>query len=138
MTNDPPLTLIIFGGTGDLTARKLVPSLYRVDRKKRLPDELRVVGVARSPLGNDAYRQKLRDGLREFLPREYDAAAWDAFARRVFYVAGDATTPGGLDHLAGWFKENEGSAGGRRLYYLAVSPDLYPKIVAGLGEAGMN
>ncbi len=138
MTNDSSLTVVIFGASGDLTARKLIPSLYRLDRKKRLPDELRIVGVARSPFADDAYRQKLRDALREFLPREYDDGAWGAFARRLFYVAGDATTRGGLDHLKAWLQQHEGAGGGRRLYYLAVSPDLYPKIVAGLGEEGLS
>ncbi len=131
------LTLIIFGASGDLTARKLIPSLYRLDRKGRLPAELRVVGVARSPFADDAYRDKLRGALQQFEPKEYDAAAWDAFARRVHYVAGDATTQGGLDHLKGWLAENAGADGGRQLYYLAVSPDLYPKIITGLGEAGL-
>jgi glucose-6-phosphate 1-dehydrogenase len=132
-----PLTLVIFGASGDLTARKLIPSLYRLDRKGRLPEELRVVGVSRSPFSDDAYRDKLRAALREFQAKEYDAAAWDAFARRLHYVAGDATTQGGLDHLKAWLAEHAGSDGGRQLYYLAVSPDLYPKIVAGLGAAGL-
>jgi glucose-6-phosphate 1-dehydrogenase len=132
-----PLTLVIFGASGDLTARKLIPSLYRLDRKGRLPEELRVVGVARSPFADDAYRDKLRGALREFQPKEYDAAAWGAFARRVHYVAGDAATQGGLDHLKGWLAEHAGPDGGRQLYYLAVSPDLYPKIIAGLGAAGL-
>jgi glucose-6-phosphate 1-dehydrogenase len=132
-----PLTLVIFGASGDLTARKLIPSLYRLDRKGRLPAELRVVGVARSPFADGAYRDKLKGALREFLPKEYDAAAWDAFARRAFYVAGDATTAGGLDHLKAWLAEHGGADGGRVLFYLAVSPDLYPKIISGLGAAGL-
>src|SRR5438270_13598570 len=103
-----PLTLVIFGASGDLTARKLVPSLYRLDRKRRLPEELRVVGVARSPLGDDAFRQRMHDAVKEFLPKEYDGAAWDGFAHRLFYVAGDATTQGGLEHLKAWYAEHAG------------------------------
>jgi glucose-6-phosphate 1-dehydrogenase len=133
-----PLTIVIFGASGDLTARKLMPSLYGLDRKGRLPDEARIVGVARSPFGDDAYRTKLRDALRQFQPKDYDAAAWDHFARRVFYVAGDATTAGGLDHLKAWLGQHEGDGGGRRLYYLSVAPELYPKIVTGLGTAGLS
>jgi glucose-6-phosphate 1-dehydrogenase len=133
-----PLTIVIFGASGDLTARKLIPSLYRLDRKKRLPEETRIVGVARSPFADDAYRDRLREALRQFLPREYDADAAYSFARRVFYVAGDATTEGGLDHLKAWLQEHEGPGGGRRLYYLAVAPELYPKIVTGLGTAGLS
>jgi glucose-6-phosphate 1-dehydrogenase len=136
MANNSPITVVIFGASGDLTARKLIPSLYRLDRKKRLPAELRIVGVARSPFSDDAYRQKLRDALKEFLPREYDGAAWDAFARRVFYVAGDAATRGGLDHLKDWLRQH-GGEDGRQLYYLSVAPDLAPKISTGLGEEGL-
>src|SRR5947208_27037 len=79
-----PLTIVIFGASGDLTARKLMPSLYRLDRKGRLPEEARVVGVARSPFGDDAYREKLRAALRQFQPKDYESTAWDRFARRVF------------------------------------------------------
>jgi glucose-6-phosphate 1-dehydrogenase len=132
------LSLVIFGASGDLTARKLIPSLYRLHRKGRLHDELRIVGVARSPFSDDAYRQKLADALRRFDPKDWDEAAWDGFARRVFYVAGDATTAGGLDHLKGWLEAHGGAGGGRCLYYLAVAPTLYTGIIKGLGEAGMS
>lgn len=131
------LTVVIFGATGDLTARKLVPSLYRLDRKGRLPAELRIVGVARSPLDDDAFRERMAGEVREHVPRDWDAAAWEKFAGRLAYVAGDATTQGGLDHLKAWLAQHEGNGGGRRLYYLAVAPGLYPAIVRGLGEAGL-
>jgi glucose-6-phosphate 1-dehydrogenase len=132
------LSIVIFGASGDLTARKLIPSLYRLHRKGRLPEEARIVGVARSPFSDDAYREKLRGALREFQPKDYDAAVWESFARRLFYVAGDATTEGGLDHLKAWLGQHEGAGGGRRLYYLSVAPELYPKIAAGLGREGMS
>ncbi len=133
-----PLALVIFGASGDLTARKLIPALYRLDRKKRLPEELRIVGVARSPFADDAYRTKLRNALRQFVAKDYDEAAWETFARRLFYVAGDATTQGGLDHLKTRLSQHQGDGGGRQLYYLAVAPDLYAKIATGLGQAELN
>jgi glucose-6-phosphate 1-dehydrogenase len=126
-----PLTLVIFGASGDLTSRKLVPSLYRLDVKKRLPPELRIVGVARSPLGDEGFRQRLQEGARAHAGN-FDAAAWDAFAKRLAYVAADSAKPGGLVPLADWLKGHEGGSPGRRLFYLAVSPDLYGPIVGQL------
>src|SRR5690349_2994465 len=75
-----PLTLVIFGASGDLTARKLIPSLYNLDRKGRLPGELRVVGVARTPFGDDDFRGKLEPAAREFVKGGWDAGSWAAFA----------------------------------------------------------
>ncbi len=135
-----PLTLIIFGASGDLTARKLVPSLYRLHGKYRLQSELRIVGVSRTPFSDEAYRGKLKESTRRFTGSSWDESRWDDFARRLFYVAADAASPGGLEALRKWFENAEGSASdaARRLYYLAVSPDLAPAIVKQLGAAGMH
>jgi glucose-6-phosphate 1-dehydrogenase len=132
------LTLVIFGASGDLTARKLVPSLFRLDRKGRLPAELRVVGVSRSPFSDDAYRDKMAGAVREFAKKDWDEAAWKAFARRLSYVPGDATQASGLDKLKAWLEKEGGGAGGRWLYYLAVSPTLYAGIATGLAQEGMT
>jgi glucose-6-phosphate 1-dehydrogenase len=132
--------MVIFGASGDLTSRKLIPSLYRLAVKRRLPDELRIVGVSRTPFRDEAYRDKLRDSTQHFAGPGFNEANWDAFARRVFYVAADAAKPGGLEPLHDWFQRNEGAAmeQARRLYYLSVSPALAPAIVQQLGAAGMN
>jgi glucose-6-phosphate 1-dehydrogenase len=131
-----PLTLVIFGASGDLTSRKLAPALYNLFRKGRLPTETRLVGVARSPLGDDAFRHRLADAGRELLKQDGHADRWDEFARRVFYVPGDGSQPGGLDRLRDWFQTNEPA--GDRLFYLAVSPELYEPITARLGETGLG
>jgi glucose-6-phosphate 1-dehydrogenase len=135
-----PLTAVIFGASGDLTARKLIPSLYRLAVKRRLPEELRIVGVSRTPFSDNAYRDKLRDNTRRFAGAGWEESSWNAFARRLFYVAADAAQPGGLEALQKWCKDAEGPAAdaARRLYYLAVSPDLAPAIVKQLGAAGMS
>jgi glucose-6-phosphate 1-dehydrogenase len=135
-----PLTVVIFGASGDLTSRKLIPSLYRLAVKRRLPDELRIVGVSRTPFADDAYRDKLKDSTRRFAGSSFEEASWDDFARRIFYVAADAAKPGGLDALQKWFGDKEGTDAekARRLYYLAVSPELAPDIVKQLGAAGMS
>jgi glucose-6-phosphate 1-dehydrogenase len=132
------LTIVIFGATGDLTARKLVPSLYQSFCKGRLPAEAKIVGVARTSLSHEAFRDNLAGAVKEFAAADWQAQRWEEFARRVFYTPGDATQPGGLERLQAWLREAETAGSGRRLYYLAVAPQLYPGIVTRLGEAGMS
>ncbi|MCI0704320.1 MAG: glucose-6-phosphate dehydrogenase [Planctomycetia bacterium] len=132
-----PLTVVIFGASGDLTSRKLIPALFNLAQKGRLPQEARVVGVARSPFTDDAFRDHVLKKAQEALPGEFDASKWSSFAPRVHYVSADVTQPGGMKPLADWFAANEGEAG-RRLFYLSVSPEIYPQLSASLGEAGFN
>src|SRR2546421_4762269 len=97
-----PLHLIIFGASGDLTARKLIPALFGLWCKSRLPEDLHVIGVARSPLSSEQFRKKLADGVRESAPADWSADGrerWQSFVRRLHYVSGDAAKPGGLDAL---------------------------------------
>lgn len=138
--NPVPLTVVIFGASGDLTARKLIPSLYRLDIKQRLPEELRIVGVSRTSFSDDVYREKLKDSTRRFAGAAFDESKWHSFAQRISYVAADAGKDGGLQSLQQWFDENEAEKKDktRRLYYLSVSPDLAPAIVRQLGASGMN
>jgi glucose-6-phosphate 1-dehydrogenase len=134
-----PLTVVIFGASGDLTRRKLIPSLYSLDRKGRLPPELRIVGVARSPMDDDAFRERVKEGAHKFARAGWDEASWDAFARRLAYAAGDAAQAGGLEALRARLREDEGdSSAARRLFYLAVGPDLYAGIAHALAEVGLN
>ncbi|NBO93063.1 MAG: glucose-6-phosphate dehydrogenase [Planctomycetia bacterium] len=150
-----PMTLIIFGASGDLTARKLVPSLYHLYRKKRLPDELQVLGVSRSPLSDDGFRDRLATSAREFVSNEWDETSWREFAQRLHYVAADASRPIAVEEKLRLLEDpadgrspsasaipggnvSPTPSAGRRLYYLSVSPDLYAPVVDGLGTAGMT
>jgi glucose-6-phosphate 1-dehydrogenase len=133
-----PLSIIIFGASGDLSCRKLIPSLYRLFCKDRLPKEMHVIGVARSPWSDEEFREKVVGCAHEFTREDWQPQQWEAFARHLLYAAGDATKPGGLERLQARLRDLEGSEGGRRLYYLAVAPQLYPEIATRLGEAGMN
>jgi glucose-6-phosphate 1-dehydrogenase len=132
------LTLVIFGASGDLTARKLIPALFSLAKKRRLPEELRIVGVARTPFRDDAFRDKMAAAVREFANKDWDEGEWKKFAERLHYAAGDAGKPGGLDGLQKWLKQAEGDGPGRCLFYLAVAPELYPAIATNLAKVGLN
>lgn len=133
-----PLTIVIFGASGDLTARKLMPALFSLFRKGKLPKTAQIVGAARSPLRDEQFRDRLKESVQKTSSHEMDAESWPAFARLLTYSAADATASGGLDRLNAWLRQREGSDGGDRLYYLAVAPELTPLIVQRLGEQDMN
>src|SRR5262245_15937574 len=136
-----PLSIIIFGASGDLTSRKLVPALFHLDMAGLLPDDAAVIGVARTPFSDDAFRNKLEPMAKTAIlamGESWYAGAWNRFAKRLHYVAGDATQAEGLKHLTDWLKKREGEAGGSRLYYLSVMPELYSQISNRLGEANYH
>src|SRR3954462_7161545 len=132
-----PLTIVIFGASGDLTARKLVPALFQAFGKGRVPADARIVGVSRSPMTDDQFRTHLVAGAKAATGKAGDEGKWKEFAGRLHYVAGDAAAAGGLDRLRDWLREREGDRGGDRLYYLSVAPELVPAIVDRLAEAGL-
>jgi glucose-6-phosphate 1-dehydrogenase len=136
-----PITVVIFGASGDLTSRKLVPALFNLAQKGRLPAGLKVLGVARTSYTDEAFREHLTGKAKEALTGAgdpFDAAKWAEFAANVHYLASDVTQPVGTAQLSDWLKKREGSDPGRRLYYLSVSPELYPQLSGHLGEAGLN
>jgi glucose-6-phosphate 1-dehydrogenase len=131
-------TIVIFGASGDLTQRKLVPALFNLCRKHRLPNDLNIVGVSRSAFSHDEFREKLRPGAEEFTGKTWDADAWADFAKHIYYVAGDAAIPEQLGALDEFLREHEGSAEqANRLYYLSTAPSLYQAVIANLGACGM-
>ena len=128
-------TFIIFGASGDLTRRKLVPAIYSAVVKGRLPAGTRVVGVARSQLDNGAFRARMEESAREFAP-EFEQEAWDTFASGLHYVAGDITKPEDFDALREYLNgldEDQGT----RIFYLSTMPSLYEISLENLGRAGL-
>jgi glucose-6-phosphate 1-dehydrogenase len=124
--------IVIFGATGALTTGKLIPALFSLHRKGLLPRGTRIVGVARRELGDDRYRDSLLKALGE--EAGAPAADWLEFARRVRYVRADVGDGAGLAALRRALDDLD--AGGR-LYYLALSPWLYPKALTALRESGL-
>jgi glucose-6-phosphate 1-dehydrogenase len=129
-------TLVIFGASGDLAHRKLVPALYSLHRKRRLPESFGLLGFARTPKTDESFRRELE---AELAVHELDAAAWGSFAERLGYQNGDPTNTADLAALEARLKTSEARGGGRanRLYYLATPPEVYVQAISSLGQVGM-
>ena len=132
-----PHTIVIFGASGDLTSRKLVPALYELKRKGRLPAQTRIVGFSRTKFSNEAWRENLAETTARFVGEDFSRATWEEFAPSIFYHAGDIGRPESFRSLAAYLDELEGERGATRVYYLATAPRFYEPAVAQLGEAAM-
>ena len=84
-----PCTIVIFGASGDLTKRKLMPALYNLKALKLLPENFAVIGVAVTDSNDELYRAKITDDIKQFATRPVDQAEWDDFAKRSYYISGD-------------------------------------------------
>jgi glucose-6-phosphate 1-dehydrogenase len=129
-------TIVIFGASGDLTQRKLVPALFSQYCKGRLPSEFSIVGFARREKSHDDFREHLREGLEQFTGREYDGGKWDEFASRIWYSRGNVNEVADLEQLRTLLEELE-KGPADRLYYMATAPGLFSTIAGQLGETGM-
>jgi glucose-6-phosphate 1-dehydrogenase len=132
-----PHTLVIFGASGDLTSRKLIPALYSLFHKRRLPAGTKIVGVARTDYTNEAWRDELAASTQKFAGKEFDAATWKTFAANVYYHPGDIGQPEDFTALAKMLDKLEGGESTTRLYYLATAPSLYAPAIAHFGAAGL-
>jgi glucose-6-phosphate 1-dehydrogenase len=132
-----PATFVIFGASGDLTSRKLVPALYKLHRKGRLNGGMRVVGFSRSPYAHDQWRAELAATTAKFAGEEFDETAWAAFAENVFYHAGDIGQGDSFDHLRDFLAELDDGAATTRVYYLSTAPKFYAPAVEQLGRTGL-
>jgi glucose-6-phosphate 1-dehydrogenase len=135
-----PGVMVIFGASGDLTARKLVPALYDLAAQRRLPLEFAVVGISRTEMSHDEFRGRLRKALDEHRPGEVSDDVWESFAGGLFYLPGDSKKTETYDELKEFLKKLDSERGtqGNRAFYLSSSPSLFPAIVEHLGEAGLN
>ncbi|MGA2034229.1 MAG: glucose-6-phosphate dehydrogenase [Thermoguttaceae bacterium] len=130
-------TIVIFGASGDLTSRKLIPALYELYRKKRLPEATRIVGFSRSPFSHDQWRQKLAQSTAHFAQEAFEQAAWGAFAPCLFYQPGDIARSEDFQSLRKLLDELEAGADATRAYYLATAPQFYEPAISQLGAAGL-
>jgi glucose-6-phosphate 1-dehydrogenase len=130
-------TFVIFGASGDLTSRKLVPALYQLFLKKRLPEQTSIVGVSRTPFSDEEFRNHLVEHAQEHSEGTFTHESWDAFAPRVHYKSCDMTKSADMDDLAKYLDNLEGSSKSDRVYYLSTAPRYYAPAVTELGRSGM-
>ncbi len=130
-------TIVIFGASGDLTSRKLIPALYELKRKGRLPDGTRIIGTSRTEFSHDEWREKLAQSTAEFVGQRFDRKVWDELAPSVFYQPGDMESPELFPKLGDFLAELEAGRATTRLYYLSTAPRFYEPAARGLGAAGM-
>jgi glucose-6-phosphate 1-dehydrogenase len=130
-----PFELVVFGGSGDLAYRKLLPALYQRDRDGQLPERARIIGASRRSMENGEYRQAVRDALAEHVPpSDRTEADIERFLGRLQFVSVDVASDKGWRELASVLTDDADLA---RAYYLAVAPELFGTICARLGEFGL-
>ena len=134
-----PQIVVIFGASGDLTQRKLVPAIYQMRLDRRLPPEITIVGVARRDWSHDYFREHLRKGVEEFGGGIVSEQYWNDFAKGLYYCSGDIDQPDSylkLKNLLGELDDIRKTRG-NRVFYLSVSPNYFPEAIRQLGGAGM-
>jgi glucose-6-phosphate 1-dehydrogenase len=135
-----PSVMVIFGATGDLTQRKLIPALYNLALEQPLPAQFSVVGVARRPFSNEQFRQNALDSVNHFSRRRpVNPAVWDTFSKGLFYCQmqfDDVAAYEQLGTLLDLLDRERGTAG-NRIFYLATQPSFYPGIIEALRSTGL-
>lgn len=137
-TADPAI-IVIFGASGDLTQRKLIPAIYQIKRERRLPSEMTIVGVARRDWSHDYFRQHLKEGMEEFGKGVGNEDLWNEFTEGIFYCSGNMDEPESYQKLKSFLAEldEKRRTRGNRVFYLAVSPNFFKPALKQLGAAGM-
>ena len=131
-------TLVIFGASGDLTKRKLLPAVYQLSRSQRLPARFAVIGVARTAQDDEGFRTQFHESLKEFAGVEVSGGdeIADSLASRMLYIAGETDDPALYQRLRTRLEAIRGTEG--ILYYLAIPPDVYATVIEQLGAAGLS
>ena len=134
-----PCSAVIFGATGDLTKRKLMPALFRLAQQRLIPAEFAVLGVGRQTMGDEDFRARMREALDEFGEEKPSDAVWQSFANGLFYLQGDFKDAGLCKGLAETLTrvDRERNTQGNHLLYLATAPEFFGIIAKQLGDAGL-
>ena len=135
-----PTSLVIFGGTGDLAHRKILPALYNLAHDGALPERFELVAVSRSPHSDDEFRGIARASVERFSRTTPDPGVLDGLLADMRYISGVFDDPTVYAALAGTLDELDERAGAplSRVFYLSTAPEFFPVIVRGLGKAGLN
>ena len=133
-----PCVVLIFGASGDLTRRKLLPALYRLMQQRLVPAEFAILGTARHPMSDEEFRALMKQAMAEFGREDVlDESIWESFAKRLFYIGGDFNDAAIYGKLKTKLAEidQEFDTRGNRIFYLATAPDYFGVVARHLGEA---
>ncbi|HLX21402.1 MAG TPA: glucose-6-phosphate dehydrogenase [Gaiellaceae bacterium] len=131
-----PCALVIFGASGDLTHKKLMPALYALAFRRLLPPRFAVIGVARTEQDDDGWREDMKQAVEKYGRDEFRQDIWDELAANMHYLSADFADEAGADTLEKLVEscDKDQNLGGNRVYYLAVPPPAFPEIVEALGK----
>lgn len=135
----PPCSLVIYGASGDLTQRKLVPALFDLYEKHLLPASFNLIGISRSKISDDEFKQRLKESLKQSEPQLSDSL-WNGFSQNFRYMAGgydDFKSYQALSKMLDEVDQENGTAG-NRIFYLSTPPNVFEDIISNLGAAGLN
>jgi glucose-6-phosphate 1-dehydrogenase len=140
LASPPPQTLVVFGASGDLAHRKLLPALYDQACDGLLPERYAIVGSGGSRLDDAGFRERAREGIDQFARHRLDDSRWQAFARGLSYVSAPLADPGAFGPLRERLVTLDAELGaeGRRLFYCGTPPSAFPTIVQRVGEARLG
>ena len=139
LSHGAPCTLVIFGASGDLTGRKLVPALFHLACSGCLAEDFRILGVARDPWDSAVFRDRMRAAVSASAEiHQFDAARWSMFVERLDYLQAEFSDPEAYRRVAAHLAGIPGPAGSNRLFYFATPPSAAPELIAGLAAAGLS
>ncbi|MEP6709042.1 MAG: glucose-6-phosphate dehydrogenase [Verrucomicrobiota bacterium] len=135
-----PCALVIFGATGDLTMRKLVPAIYNIAADGELPPAVSIIGFARRPKSDDEFRKEMEAAVRKFSRQTVRDELWNGFAKSIFYHPSEFGDEKGYERLTERLGQLDKECGtrGNRLFYFACSPDQFEPILKNLKKAGLS
>src|ERR1700720_3204291 len=135
-----PCVMVIFGASGDLTKRKLIPALCNLAKGRLLSTKFAVIGFSYNSMTTEAFRAQLSKDIEEFAPEPVDSKLWDWFLERIYYVQGDFQDSAAYEKLKLQIAaaEKAHSTQGNRFFYLAVSPKFFAPVAKQLGQAGLT
>ena len=135
-----PFCLVIFGASGDLTRRKIIPALYRLDRDRLFPGDFAILGAARTPMGDSDFRALMQTELKTVFPDDFDGNAWRTFSRRLYYEQIAYEEQESFRRLKKKISllERRHITQGNRIFYLALPPAVYEPVIAHIGSAGLS
>jgi glucose-6-phosphate 1-dehydrogenase len=136
-----PCGLVIFGASGDLTKRKILPAVYRLQKNHLLPEEFFVLGTSRTKMSTDQFREEVLSAVKNAFAKDFDESVWNGLVEKIYYVPIDYTVQETYTQL---LKEEllqlemKHQTEGNRIFYLAIPPTLYEHVISNLGAAGLS